>query len=673
VARIRLSQEESETRQRELESRSSQLATLEDRAARLERDRSALESRCSRLELELAAARRDAAAAAETETAREAMAMLRSQIQHLKLDNARLVRLLSSSKEYKAFVAASFTPSDAGAGGAADGFGDGRLRSSFLAPVPRNGQAEFLGGPAAGTGAGGAAGGAGGAAGGRSGQQHSSSGSRSPVRSSQPPPSASSTALVPVGGGAAPMGWSDVAAYEREYAEELGLLEGGSDDGTGGARRGGKLVPGPGGWSSGAGEPDARGEADLWVPTEVLRASVAFRRKHLLHLPAGVVREFLRKLNLAWRRRLHRQLARLKAKHDKELGEWKRRADQRQPYREVLQASTIHRLHRRLVEEKFGPVLASSSSSSAVLPGRGLADVEAEASALLGLTSEPSAASARSASASYMRPRESSAKGTKARPPPPPPAAASSSSSSPGRSRSAARAKASASASSSGNAGIGGAAEEDGGYGWDPAWTRDFPAAADGGGGHNAARTGWSTAKEHALLLERALETIDALRRELAVVKRRQGGGQGGGAEEGALALAASQASSGARREGHAQGVAWLGRKLVRMADAMGEEVRRRCLALRRAAEGELTASQILALIAALEGEVIAYRSAARAVFEQGLEAGADPETYQSIELEVAGLVANRDRDRDAAADTHAPEHDQHHHHHHDHDHDHWE
>lgn len=73
--------------------------------------------------------------------------MYRAQVAHLKRDNARLVRLLASTNEYRQFAMSKFGLQAAAA--AAGGGSGGKLRSSYLGQVPRAGGTaadQYLGG-----------------------------------------------------------------------------------------------------------------------------------------------------------------------------------------------------------------------------------------------------------------------------------------------------------------------------------------------------------------------------------------------------------------------------------------------------------------------------------------------------------------------------------------------
>eukprot|EP01138_Halocafeteria_seosinensis_P008451 gb/GECG01008636.1/.p1 GENE.gb/GECG01008636.1/~~gb/GECG01008636.1/.p1 ORF type:complete len:920 (+),score=154.41 gb/GECG01008636.1/:1-2760(+) len=238
----------------------------------------ALESSNLRCQEDVEAARKDKERAREeAERASQAAQMadsLRTQVKHTKLDNARLVRLLATTKEYKEFANYTFTPDSAAA--------TGRLRGSYLSSVPSpedDSYEEYLGGPAKSTG------------------EHNNSGNYGQTNMAS---------------------WREIEAYEQHY---------GVDDSQ---------------------QIDAEREHDLWVPSEALRLTIRFRRQYLPHVPTQIIRNFLKNLNSIWRRRYTRQLAKVKEEYDREISALKRKNQQKAPYREVLQASTISRMHQQM-------------------------------------------------------------------------------------------------------------------------------------------------------------------------------------------------------------------------------------------------------------------------------------------------------------------------------------
>ena len=234
----------------------------------------AIESSNIRYQEEADAARKNKEAAQEeAERAKQAAQMadsLRTQVKHMKLDNARLVRLLASTREYKEFVNYTFTPDN--------GAATGRIRASYLATDPspdENGYDEYLGGPA-----------------------------KSPSANEQ--------------GNYDMASWREIESFEQHY---------GVDDS----------------------QPiNEEREQDLWVPSEALRLTIQFRRKHLPHVPTQIIRNFLKSLNSVWRRRYTRQISRTSEQYEREISKLKRKLDQKAPYREVLQASTISRMQQQM-------------------------------------------------------------------------------------------------------------------------------------------------------------------------------------------------------------------------------------------------------------------------------------------------------------------------------------
>jgi len=152
-ARLR---EEEDSRRREAAAADSQgerLAGAEIEVARLQEEREDAREQVRQLEQGLVeasaaaedAGRRASAAQSEAESLSGKAAqegMLRAQLAHLKRDNARLVRLVASTAEYRQFALSKF-----GAGAASRA--GGKLRSSYLGVVPQDGAPgaeQYLGG-----------------------------------------------------------------------------------------------------------------------------------------------------------------------------------------------------------------------------------------------------------------------------------------------------------------------------------------------------------------------------------------------------------------------------------------------------------------------------------------------------------------------------------------------
>lgn len=150
IVNLRSYEEESAEKARELSQMSMKTSTLEESLQMVRRDRvsllekvQALEAQRSSLEEALGMAegklRLVSAEAASVATTSAQVPDLRAQIQHLQADNARLVRLLATTAEYKRFMSRAFPQKPGGA----------RSRSVYLPPsdsVVLAGLDEFLGG-----------------------------------------------------------------------------------------------------------------------------------------------------------------------------------------------------------------------------------------------------------------------------------------------------------------------------------------------------------------------------------------------------------------------------------------------------------------------------------------------------------------------------------------------
>jgi len=454
---------------------------------------------------------------------------LRTQVRHLLADNRRLVRLLATSKEYRAFAAYTFAEDDTVEGGRAAG--------TYLGLVPRHGgteEADFLGGPP----------------------------------DSTKPPGHNAHA----GDRAA---WREIEAYERHY---------GVDD-------------------SQPVEPSR--EHDMWVPSDALRLTIQFRRKHLSHLPTSVIRSFLQTLNAVWRQRYAKQTANLKSKYHAVIGSLKRQIKQRTPYREVLQASTIQRLHHQLDAVRVaagGHVVVADHISGLTAPSSHAPHGDQE------LSFTRTQKSTRSGSARRSRSNKRTSAGTV--------------------SREVATAP------------------------WSDELTFDFPGSADGGGGHGQ---GWSRRQEARAVMQHALETVEALASQVSALK----------AERDELKQVlkqqeahASEQSSGPAHEaqrqqdilhGYNQGVAWYGQQMQQILEACVDAVQEHSSCIRRQlVQGKLSEAygaqrqplspgadmqpqaykDVVERISAIEQELAAVRGTSRQLLDVAADAGGSFRKY---------------------------------------------
>ena len=486
-----------------------------------------------------AAARHEAAAVAARQTAVAAKEELtdmgqvvldtkglRTQVRHLRADNARLVRLLATTKEYKAFANYTFAPDDT--------LPSGTTKGSYLGLIPAAGskaEAEYLGGPAV---SGSAAVGDDLAAGDRA-------------------------------------AWRDIEAYERHY---------GVDDSQ---------------------AVEAGREHELWVPSDALRLTIQFRRKHLAHLPTAVIRRFLQRLNGVWRRRYLKQMANAKAKYGETIADLRRQLNQRVPYREVLQASTIQRLHNQLDSVRMasgGGVVVADHVTGLATTARSLSRTSRMAADDGSVTRSPRRRTARAASASRKSRRRSGAAAVSVRP-------------------------------------------EVASAPWSDTLTFDFPASADGGGGHG---NGWTRRMEAKAVMNHALQTVDALSHQVAKL-REENAALRQPMEAGQM-VSAAQAKE-AEREAHRRGVSWFGSQAQRLLEAAADAILSQATALRKqlidrkvaaAASGGDAGGQkgggaeeyaaTVDAIAAIEREVASLRTSTRQLLEASLDSASTSAKY---------------------------------------------
>ncbi len=599
---------------------------------------------------ELERVRADAEALASEATS---ASQLRSMVRHLRADNARLIRLLASTPQFERFAAEAF-PEDARTA-------SGRHRSTYLAPAPRPGQEAdggLYGGPTRPIGARGDAGAAGDAgddvadwAEVQRMAKHYAEEVAADRRKAGP--------VVSSAGSAAAAAMSNSRRSASRPGGRAARRRSSSNAAT---RRGPKTS---GGLAPSAAEL-ASAEGLHWVPADAVSLTAEFRSRFLAHVPAEEVRVFLRGLNSAWKARSRKALKLQSQKHSRIVAELRRHVQQRQPYREVLQASAISRLHTELTAVRY--------AADGVL--------------------EPGPAAYRRAKRAISAQRGGGAAA--------------------GAGGAAGPRPGSMLALAGGGGGGGGAGAGGGGgggpgeYGWAPQWSWNFPAASGGALGHNTA-TGWTPAREHAALMEQALATVDGLSRRVAEleeenaeasgrihrlrrrkrrrrgVKRAATGGRGaagagvagrgrrpdrqtGGVEDDdndddddgddddddlddeAAELEALRAArlavARARLTAHTRAVTWLGGHIVRMADSLGDEVSAVTAELRRVSDGGgasgagggggvgevgVDARAVRQLAAEADKAVTSYRARCRRAFETGLEAGSDEQRYGGI------------------------------------------
>ena len=208
---------------------------------------------------------------------------LRIENEHLKIDNARIVRLLGSTKEYKQFLTywedgggVTYLPASTsgGKGKGKKGKGKGgKGKSSIASSLGRlsglDANLDALG--------------------------------------AVNDPALMKSLVGPSGA------WGDVRVFQKVYNRN----------------------------DAGVSNPiDGKGfnaEKEHWIPTDALRLSVDFKLRHLPHVSMELISEYLRQLNEIWRLREQRHIARLKKKLQKQIQSVKRDALNKVPYAEVIQ------------------------------------------------------------------------------------------------------------------------------------------------------------------------------------------------------------------------------------------------------------------------------------------------------------------------------------------------
>jgi hypothetical protein len=214
-------------------------------------------------------------------------ALLAAQTAHLQHDNGRLVVLLRSTAEYRAFALRGFPAVGSEHGGTFH-------RSSYFGALPMAGTEEaasFLGGKL------------------------------------------SRAADVAVEW--AP--WDEVPRLEAQYNQgtRRRYVYGEAPDDFGGNVADGAAL-------------DALLEAQHWMPADAAALCTRFRRAFVVDVPPQSAAAFLLGLNVIWQARLDTIVESETASLRKQLAEARYAVQRREPYKEVLQAATIAKLHSEL-------------------------------------------------------------------------------------------------------------------------------------------------------------------------------------------------------------------------------------------------------------------------------------------------------------------------------------
>ncbi len=347
-------------------------------------------------------------------------------------------------------------------------------------------------------------------------------------------------------------------------------------------------------------------ENDMWVPSDALRLTIQFRRKYLAHLPTSVIRSFLQTLNAVWRRRYAKQTANLKSKYNATISSLKRQIKQRTPYREVLQASTIQRLHHQL------DALRIAAGGHVVV-----------ADHISGLTAPSSHAPHGDSELGFTRSNRGSRSGS-AR-----------------RSRSSSRRSGSVQVS-----------RDVASAPWSDELTFDFPGSADGGGGHGQ---GWTRRQEAKAVMQHALETVEALASQVSALKAERDELKAAldiQASPDAVAASASSAAAQQAQDvlhGYNQGITWYGHQVQQLLEACADAVMEHASALRRGlVQGKLHSAHggqqpqspggdlspqaytdAVQRITAIEDELTDMRSSSRRLLDVAADAGGSYQKYR--------------------------------------------
>jgi len=112
---------------------------------------------------------------------------------------------------------------------------------------------------------------------------------------------------------------------------------------------------------------DVLKEADSWVPAAVMKLANDFYTHHAPEVPIGLMQDFIRKLNQIWRSREVHHVERLRVKFKDQLDQTTRRANGDKSYEAVMAEWSIRRLKKE-VREARGQLLKGRPKSAG---GRG--------------------------------------------------------------------------------------------------------------------------------------------------------------------------------------------------------------------------------------------------------------------------------------------------------------
>ena len=284
--RIQIQEEAVAQLRLDLEDTQRKLVETEQRAVRAER-------RCTAFENDAETSRSHLRDHVQTKRTIEA---LKFEVDHLKRDNGRMVRLLSSTDEYKDFLA-----------NAVDS------RGLTFAPPRKN----IARGAAAR-------------------RRAVSSMSRRPASAST---GASHKGKVGLSGGGDSSGASKsrvVVQVDKDSVPHFDKTLLGQEYGAwGDVEVFSKVYKDGGGVRMRSNDPSR--EPENWLPTDTVRLAFDFKQRHMNHVSMSMMNEFLQQLNEIFRLREKRHVARAKQRWQTQVRDLKRQLQQRVPYAEVIQ------------------------------------------------------------------------------------------------------------------------------------------------------------------------------------------------------------------------------------------------------------------------------------------------------------------------------------------------
>ena len=105
-------------------------------------------------------------------------------------------------------------------------------------------------------------------------------------------------------------------------------------------------------------------EMDRWIPRSILELTRDFHRRHLQHVSSELIRDFLRQINLACRKRERERASFVAKKYKYKIASLRRQIRQRRPYKEVVLEDRVAGLSHQLNDMRHEAAIATRSPES---------------------------------------------------------------------------------------------------------------------------------------------------------------------------------------------------------------------------------------------------------------------------------------------------------------------